>query len=203
MPDPRYERYQVNALEASAETLRDSNLLCEVHEWEKHAARSDSEINWEGRAVAREVISGLVVEQANKRLQHFLEGKKVASLHVGNHQTATLREVEARNLTEYLARAILESREQRDHRLSVKSAALEYHGRLVNDFDKASNYHEAAHQLANDAKDREPQFTDKEKINLEIYAERQNDAAEREKYLEMARAREHSHERAASASRGR
>ena len=49
MPDPKYERYQINALESSAETLRDSNLLREVHEWEKHAARSDSEINWEGK----------------------------------------------------------------------------------------------------------------------------------------------------------
>lgn len=121
LPDPRYERHQINALEASAETLRDSNLLREVHEWEKHAARSDSEINWEGRAVAREIMSGLAVEQAKERLQHFLESKKVASLHLGNHQTGTLREVETRNLTDYLARTILESREQRDHRQSVKS----------------------------------------------------------------------------------
>ena len=35
LPDPKYERHQINALEASAETLRDSNLLREVHEWEK------------------------------------------------------------------------------------------------------------------------------------------------------------------------
>ena len=128
MPDSKYERYQINALEGSAETLRDSNLLREVNEWEKHATRSDSEINWEGRAVAREIMSGLAVEQAKERLQHFLETKKVASLHLGNHQTATMREVEARNLTEDLARAILETREQRDHRHTVKSAARDHHG---------------------------------------------------------------------------
>ncbi len=46
--DPKYERHQISALEASAETLRDSNLLREVHEWEKQAARSDCEIDWEG-----------------------------------------------------------------------------------------------------------------------------------------------------------
>ena len=189
MPDPRYERYQINGLESSAETLRDSNLLREVHEWEKHAARSDSEINWEGRAVAREIMSGLAVEQAKERLQHFLESKKVASLHLGNHQTATLREVEARNLTEYLARAILETREQRDHRQSVKSAARDHHGRLVSDFNKASDYHAAAHELASEARGREPQFNDKEKISLEIYAERQNDEEVRKQYLELARDR--------------
>ena len=133
-------------------------------------------------------MSGLAVEQAKERLQHFLESKKVASLHLGNHQTGTLREVEARNLTDYLARAILETREQRDHRHSVKSAALEHHGRLVNDFDKASNYHAAARELASEAKDREPQFTDKEKINLEIYAERQADETERVKLMQMTRA---------------
>ncbi len=203
LPDPKYERHQINALEASAETLRDSNLLQEVHEWEKHAAKSDSDINWEGRAVAREIMSGLAVEQAKERLQHFLESKKVASLHLGNHETGTLRQVEARSLTDYLARTILESREQREHRHSVKSASLEHHGRLVNDFDKASNYHAAARAFASDAQNREPQFTDKEKINLEINAERQNDAAQRERYLELARAQTHTQGREASVARSR
>ncbi|MGH9970772.1 MAG: relaxase MobL [Pyrinomonadaceae bacterium] len=59
MPEPRYERFQINALEASAEALRDTNLLREVHEYEKHASRSDSDTDWEGRTVAREIISGL------------------------------------------------------------------------------------------------------------------------------------------------
>jgi hypothetical protein len=203
MPDPRYERHQINSLEASAETLRDSNLLREVHECEKAASRSDSDINWEGRAVAREIMSGLAVEQAKERLQHFLESKKVASLRLGNHQTGTLREVEARSLTDYLARTILESREQRDHRHSVKSAALEHHGRLVSDFDKASDYHAAARELASEAKIREPQFTDKEKINLEIYAERLNDEAERSRCLELSRGQAHSQDREVSSSQSR
>jgi hypothetical protein len=203
LPDPRYERHQMNALEASAETLRDSNLLREVHEWEKQAARSDSDINWEGRALAREIMSGLAVEQATERLQHFLESKNVASLHLGNHQTATLREVEARNLTEYLARSILETREQRDHRHNVKSAARDHHGRLVNDFNKASDYHAAAREFASEARGREPQFNDKEKINLEIYAERQNDGTERERYLDMARTESRAQSHDVSIARGR
>ncbi len=60
-------------------------------------------------------------------------------------------------------------------------------GRLVNDFEKASDYHEAARELASEAKEREPRFTDKEKINLEIYAERQGDPTRRDQFLEMAR----------------
>ena len=64
MPEPKYERHQINALEASAETLSDPKLLREVHEWEKTASKSDPEIDWEGRAVAREIISRLAVEEA-------------------------------------------------------------------------------------------------------------------------------------------
>ncbi|MDX6575419.1 MAG: hypothetical protein QOE96_1372 [Blastocatellia bacterium] len=94
------------------------------------------------------VISGLV-------LYALLRNKKVASLHLGNHQTGTLREVEARSLTEYLARTILETPGQREHRQSVKSADSEHHSRLVSDFDKASDYHEAARQLATEAKNRD------------------------------------------------
>jgi hypothetical protein len=191
MPEPKYERHQINSLEASAETLRDSKLLREVHEWERNASKSDPEINWEGRAVAREITSVLAVQETRERLEHFLETKKVASLHVGEHRTGTLREVEARTLTEYLARAILESSEQRDHRKTVKLAAREHHGRLSSDFGKAQDYHNTARELASEAKERDPKFTDKEKISLEIYAERQNDAAERERYLEMARGEGH------------
>jgi len=97
----------------------------------------------------------------------------------------------------------MDSREQRNHRHAVKLAASEHHGRLVNDFEKASDYHKEAREMAAEATGRDPQFTDKEKINLEIYAERQNDAAERERYLELARSEGHSQEREASASMSR
>lgn len=202
MPEPQYEPYQMRTLEASAETLRDPTLLREVNDWEKNAARNDPEINWEGRAVAREITSGMAVEQTKERLEHFLESKKVASLNLGHHQTGTLREVEARTLTEYLARAI-ESSELRDHRHSVKTAAREHHGRLVGDFDKASDYHKEARELASEATGHDPKFTDKEKISLEIYAERQNDAVERERYLELARGESQSLDHDLSASHSR
>lgn len=173
MPEPKYEPYQIRALEASAETLRDSKLLREVDKWEKTAFKNDRESSWEGRAVAREIMAEIGVQETKERLQHFLESKRVASLTLGDNRTGTLREVEARTLTDYLARAI-ESRQERDHRHSINVAARESHGRLVSDFEKAKDYYATARELASEAHGTEPQFTDKERINLEIYAEGQD-----------------------------
>jgi len=203
MPEPKYERHQITALETSAETLRDPELLREVHEWEKNASKGDPEINWEGRAIAREITSHLAVNERQERLEHFLDSKKVASLNLGENRTGTLRDVEVRTVTEYLVRTITESREQRDFRQTVKLAAHEHQGRLASDLNKAQEYHEAARELASEATDRNPQFTDKEKINLEIYAERQNDEAERSRYLELARGEDHSQNREVATSHGR
>jgi hypothetical protein len=108
---------------------------------------------------------------------------------LGDHRTGTLRGLEARTLTDYLARAI-ESKGQREHRRWINAAAREHRGRLVSDFEKAQDYYATARELASEARGREPDFTDREKINLEIYAERQNDAAEIEMYFGLAPVRE-------------
>jgi len=194
MPEPQYDLLQIRSLETSAEVLQDTRLLREVTDLERTALR-DSEHGWEGRAAAREIISGIAVEETKERLQHFLAGKRVASLNLGDQRTGTLREVQARTLTDYLARAI-ESKGQRDHRHSVNIAAREHHGRLVSDFEKAKDYYATARGLASEAHGSEPQFTDKEKINLEIYAEGQNNDAERDKYLGLARGNDYAQDRA-------
>jgi hypothetical protein len=186
MPDPSYRADQMKSLEASAETMRDTKLLSEVHEWEKVASKHDKQIDWQGRALAREIMASVAAEETKQRLEQFLESKRVASLHLGNHRTGSLREVEARTLTDYLARAI-ESTAQRDYRHTLNLAAKDHHGRLVAEFEKASEYHDAARELASAVSSRNPKFTDKEKINLEIYAERQTDPQERERFLGLAR----------------
>lgn len=133
----------------------------------------------------------------------FLKGKCVASLHLGNHRGGNLRDVEARTLTEYLARAI-ETTAQRDHRHTVKLAAHEHYGRLVKDFERAQSYHEAARELSREAREQKPKFTDKEKINLEIYAERQMDPQNRERFMELARgSQSRAQERDVANARGR
>jgi hypothetical protein len=186
MREPKYQPYQMRALESSAETLRDSTLLREVDELEKNTSKNGPNLHWEGRAVAREITSGIAVQETRDRLQHFLESKRVASLTLGDHRTGTLRDVEARTLTEYLAQAI-ETRGQRDHRHSINLAAREHHGRLVSDFEKARDYYATARELASEAHGNDPQFTDKEKINLEVYAERQAEDTVRDRYLDLAR----------------
>jgi len=203
MPDPNYQPDQIRSLEVSAETLRDIKLLSEVHEWEKVASKHDKEIDWQGRAVAREIMASVMAQETRQRLEQFLESKRVASLHLGNHRTGSLREVEARKLTDYLARAI-ETSAQRDHRHIVNLAAKEHHGRLVTEFEKAREYHDVTRELASVVTDRTPNFTDKEKINLEIYGERQADPQERERFLGLAREGGGSaHDREAMVSRSR
>lgn len=194
MPEPKYQPYQVRALETSAETLRDSQLLREVDGLEKNASKHDHDNHWEGRVVAREIMAEIGVQETRGRLQHFLESKRVASLNLGDHRTGILREVEARTLTDYLTRAI-ESRQQRDHRHSLNSAAREHHGRLVCDFEKAKDYCATAHELASGAQGSEPQFTDKERINIEIYAEHHHDESIRQQLFGLARGSDATDER--------
>jgi hypothetical protein len=183
---PNYSVDQMRSLESSAEVLRDAKLLTEVHEWEKTASNNDKQIDWAGRAVAREIMASVAAEETRQRLEQFLESKRVASLHLGNYRTGSLREVEARTLTDYLAR-LMETTPQREYRQTLNLTAKEHHGRLVTEFEKASEYHDAARELASAVTNRNPKFTDKEKINLEIYAERQTDPQERERFLGLAR----------------
>jgi len=80
MPEPKYERYQINALEASAET----NLLWEGREWEKHAARSDFEINWAGSGSCAKDRVRPSSRTSKGTITAFSRKSKVASLHPGN-----------------------------------------------------------------------------------------------------------------------
>ena len=81
----------------------------------------------------------------------------------------------------------METTAQRDYRHTLHLAAKEHHGRLVMEFEKATEYHDAARELASAVTNRNPKFTDKEKINLEIYAEGQIDPQQRERFFSLAR----------------
>ena len=181
-PEPKYEPHHIRSLESSAEILRDTNLLKEVHELE----RASPDADWEGRAVAREIMAGIAVEETKERLQHFVESQRFASLNLGEHRTGTLREVEARTVTDYAVR-FFESQPQREHRHSITTAAKEHHAHLVADFQKARDYHDSIREMATEARGHEPNFTDKERMALEIYAERQSDETIRDQFLVLAR----------------
>lgn len=182
LPEPKYEQHHIRSLESSAEILRDANLLKEVHELE----RASPDADWEGRAVAREVMAGIAVEETKERLRHFVESHRFASLNLGEHRTGTLREVEARTVTDYAVR-FFESQPQREHRHSITTAGKEHHAHLVADSQKAHDYHDSIREMATEARGHEPNFTDKERMNLEIYAERQSDETIRDQFLVLAR----------------
>jgi hypothetical protein len=130
--------------------------------------------------------SSLAVAESPERLEHFLESKRVAPLHLKNHYTGNLRYVKARTLTEYLAR-VIETPAQRDHRQTINSRPRNIMNRLIKEFEKAQPYHEATSGLSWEPREQKPKFTGKEKINLEIYAERQMDPQNREPLMALAR----------------
>ena len=72
---------------------------------------------------------------------------------------------------------------------------------VCSDFENAKDYYATARELASEAHGSEPQFTYKERINLEIYGERQNDGTQREQYLEMSRGETRAQDREVSHGR--
>jgi hypothetical protein len=63
----------------------------------------------------------------------------------------------------------------------------------MTDFENARDYFTAAREMASHANERDPQFTDKEKLNLEIYAEGLNDSIARQELLECAQGKSSAH----------
>ena len=94
-------------VKVSTEMFRDPKLLVEVPEWEKNASKNDPPDQL-GKGVLSHARScpASPFWRLRNALSTFLESKKVASLNLVDHRTGALREVEARTLTEYLARAI-------------------------------------------------------------------------------------------------
>ena len=93
-------------VKVSTETFRDPKLLVEVHEWEKNASKNDPPDQL-GRACCRTRDHVRHRRSETKeRLEHFSRKQESRFTLSGDHRTGTLREVEARTLIEYLARAI-------------------------------------------------------------------------------------------------
>jgi hypothetical protein len=92
----------------------------------------------------------------------------------------------------------LEKPAARETRHAIEAASANSQARLVTDYEKSRAYLEAAREIAGslraelreqaiDKSQMVPAFTPKERINLEIYAERQADPRERAHYLSLAR----------------
>lgn len=208
MPEPEFTRKELRSIEANAEATRDAGLLRQLEEFERRSNESDSRservIAQErlSRAVARELIAEVAHRESAERLARFNERGDAQPLAIesndGHISIHRLKETRPYSVVERALRPFLEKPATRETRQAIEAASASSQARLVADYEKSLAYLEAAREIAGKlrAEVREqgidythlmPTLTPKERIDLEIYAERQADPLQRAHYLSLAR----------------
>jgi hypothetical protein len=208
MPEPEFTREELRRIEANAEVTRDAGLLRQLDEFERRSnergSRSERITPQEqlGRAVAREVMAEIAHRESAERLANFNERGDVQPLAIesndGRISVHRLKETRPHSIVERALRPFIESSAARETRHAIEAASANSQARLVADYEKsrayleaareiAGNLHAEAHQQGIDHTHLMPAFTPKERIDLEIYAERQADPSQRTHYLTLAR----------------
>lgn len=207
MPQPEFTREELRRIEANAEATRDAGLLRQLDEFEKRFNERDSLIERMrpeerlSRAMAREVMAEVAYRESAERLANFNERSDAQPLAIeskdGLINVHRLKETKPHSVVERALRPLLEKPAARETRRAIEVASANSQARLVTDYEKSGAYLDAAREIAGSlrAEIREqaidkthltPAFTPKERINLEIYAERQADPRERAHYLDLA-----------------
>lgn len=199
MPPPQFTREELARIEANAEATRDAGLLKRLDEFETHTLTPERRL---GRAAAREVMAEVAYRESAERLAAFKEMKHVQPLAVespdgrlGVHQ---LKDTWSPSLIERILRPLVEKPEARETRVAIETAASDSQLRLVADHEKNRAYLQTTREIAaalrlgvsdrtSDKSQPAPEFTARESIDLEIYAERQSNPQDRDKYLRLAR----------------
>lgn len=208
MPQPEFTREELRCIEANADSIRDAGLLRQLNEFEKHFHERDSQNKRMtpeerlGRAMAREIVAEVVHRESAERLANYNKRGDAQPLAIENSDgrlsVHRLKDTRPHSLVERALRPLVEKPAARETRHAIEAAAVSSQVRLVTDFEKSRAYLEAAREIAGNlrAEVREqaidkthliPAFTPGERINLEIYAERQSDLTERAHYLSLAR----------------
>jgi len=203
MPAPEFTREELRRVEASAIATRDAGLLRQLNEFERapEAERATSGERLR-RSMAREAMAEVALRESAERLAAFEERGDVQPLAVQySDERLTVhrrQETKPSSVIERVLRPLVEKLAAREHRLAIEAAAANTYSRLVADHEKSRSYYEAAREIAEglhkemqgrtaDKIPVTPEFTAKEQINLEIYAERQADPQARDHYLRLAR----------------
>jgi hypothetical protein len=208
MPQPEFTREELRRIEANAEATRDAGLLRQLDEFERRfnegnlpTERMKPEEQL-GRAMAREIMAEVAYRESTERLANYNERADAQPLAIeskdGRINVHRLKETKPHSVVERALRPLLEKPAARETRHAIEAASANSQARLVTDYEKSRAYLEAAREIAGSlrAEMREqaidkshlmPAFTPKERINLEIYAERQADPRERAHYLSLAR----------------
>lgn len=207
LPEPKFTGEEIERIASNAETTRDTQLLRQLYEYEKRFEQrgetpdiKKSECLLQ-RLMAREITAEINLNKSSERLKNYEERRDIQPLAIadkeGNITIHTLKEAELHSVIQRMLRPFIERTADREHRGNIKTASVEYHQKLVSDFQKSRDYYQAAREITAEVRNEihsqeglekilQPVFTAKERINLEIYAERQTDALERERYLNLA-----------------
>ena len=145
------------------------------------------------RAIGREILTDIALKQATAKLQSFQENKIFTPVPVkdsnGHEHTTRLFDFRhSRHPVIWLVQRIFESKEHRHLRHETNNAINREHDQLKDDVSSATKCKEITNNLGNFYRDKmrrldepipAPSFTPKQVIQLEIYAGRHTDPAER------------------------
>jgi hypothetical protein len=208
LPRPEFTREELRRIEANTEVTRDAGLLKQLNEFEKQFNDRDSQTGRItpqerlGRAMAREIVAEVAHRESAERLANHNDRGDAQPLAIestdGRISVHRLKDTKPHSVVERALRPLVEKSDARETRRAIEAAAANSQARLVTDYEKSLTYLEAAREIAGSlrAEVREqaidklhlmPAFTPKERINLEVYAERLADPRERAHYLSLAR----------------
>ncbi len=199
MPPPQFTREELTRIEANAEVTRDAGLLKRLDEFEKHSLTPERRL---GRSTAREVMAEVAYRESAERLATFKEKGHVQPLAIehsdGRLSVHQLKDTWSHSLVERILRPLVEKPDAHETRVAIETAAANSHLRLAADHEKNRAYLQATHEIVHALRvelgehtsgknQPAPEFTAKESLNLEIYAEQQSDPQDRQRYLRLAR----------------
>jgi hypothetical protein len=203
MPEPKFTRDEFERIADNAATTRDAAMLMRLHEFEGHSnyyADPKERISPErmlARALGRETMAEVFLHESSERLSNFHDRKEVQPLLIetsdGRLITHTFKDTEPRSILERIARPLVEAPAEREIREAVQTALQHQQHLLTADLEKGRLYYEAAREMADSLSLGRnngshvslpaPEFSPKEEMNIEIYAERLTDVGRREHYL--------------------
>jgi hypothetical protein len=203
MPEPKFTRDEFERIADNAATTRDAAMLRRLHELEGQTnsyadpkERTPPERRL-ARALGRETMAEVFLHESAERLSNFHDRKEVQPLLIetpdGRLITHRFKDTEPQSILERIARPLIESPAERELREAVQTALQHQQHHLAADLEKSRVYYEAAREIAGELSPGRnsgkplnlpaPEFSPKEEMNIEIYAERLTDERRREHYL--------------------
>lgn len=205
MPEPKFTRDEFERIADNAATTRDAAMLRRLHQFERQSisyADPKERISPErqlARSLGREAMAEVFLHESAERLSNFRDRKEIQPLLVetpdGRLITQRFNDTEPRSILERIARPLVEAPAQRELREAVQTA-LEHQQRLLTgDLEKSRSYYEAARAIAVELSPGRnqvglvslpaPEFSPKEEMNIEVYAERLTDERRSDHYLSL------------------